>query len=224
MIDYMENNKIDPSVIIHENVIIGKNNIIKSGTVIYPNTVIGDNNVILEDNYLGTLAVEAKHRPNELKYKGLIIGDNNIFHIKNIVSSGFYGKTIIGNNNKILSGVYISHDNIIHNNVTFYPRVFSAGIVEYFDHSNVGAGAFIHQKTKIGSYSMIGMNTTVVKNVLPYFVNINGRYTRLNYSKISDEDLVKLKLIELDVIRKKSYMDKIRKFPKLLKKFEEVST
>lgn len=183
------NNQIDSDVIIHNNVKIGDNNIIKSGTIIYSNTEIGDNNTILEHNMIGSLAVEASQDYNELKYKGLIIGNNNMFHVRNIISSGHNNKTIIGDNNKILSDVYISHDNVIGNNVTFYPRVFSAGIVQYYDHSNVGAGACVHQKLKVGAYSMIGMNSTITKNVLPYFICINNKYSRLNSKKLDSKKL-----------------------------------
>ena len=149
-------------------------------TIIYENTIIGDNNIILENNILGCLPVEANIEYNKMKCNGLIIGNNNFFHISNKISSGFYHKTIIKNNNKFLSDVYISHDNIIHNNITFYPRVFSAGLVKYFNYSNIGACACIHQHCKIGSYSMIGMNSTITKNVMPFFICINNKYTRLN--------------------------------------------
>jgi UDP-N-acetylglucosamine acyltransferase len=178
------NNFIDSSVIIYDNVVIGNNNIIKANTIIYENTVIGNNNIILEYNILGCLPVEANIHYEQIKSNGLIIGNNNFFHISNKISSGYYDKTIIGDNNKLLSDVYISHDNIIHNNITFYPRVFSAGIVEYFDNANIGAGAYIHQKCKVGSYSMIGMNCTITKNVLPFFVNINNKNFKLNKHKL----------------------------------------
>jgi UDP-N-acetylglucosamine acyltransferase len=184
------NNTIDSDVVIHDNVIIGNNNIIKSGTIIYENVVIGNNNIILENNIIGCLPVEANVNYNEIKKNGLTIGNNNFFHISNKISSGYYNTTIIGNNNKFLSDVYISHDNIIHNNVVFYPRVFSAGLVEYFSYSNIGAGAHIHQKCRIGSYSMVGMNCTILKNIMPFFVSIGYKYTRLNKIKMTDDMLL----------------------------------
>lgn len=201
-----KNNKIEKDVIIHRNVVIGDNNVIKTGTIIYPNTIIGNNNIIMENNYLGSLGVEANKDFNDLKYGGLIIGNNNTFHIKNIISSGLYGKTVIGDHNKILSDVYISHDNHIHNNVTFYPRVFSAGLVTFFNYSNVGAGAYIHQKIKVGAYSMIGMNNTIVNNVLPYMVCINGKYSRINTSKLDDNTIAQLENIK-NLVTSKKYID-----------------
>lgn len=182
-----ENNTIEQHVTIGNNVIIGNNNIIKKGTIIYENTTIGDNNIFLEDNVIGSLPVEANIPYHDISRYGLIIGNNNFFHIKNIISSGYYSKTIICNDNKFLSDVYISHDNIIHDNVTFYPRVFSAGLVEFFNHSSIGACACIHQRLKIGAYSMIGMNSSIVKNVYPYMICVNNnKYTNINHKKINE--------------------------------------
>jgi len=186
-------NQIDDDVIIEENVVIGNNNIIKNGTIIHKNTIIGNHNIILENNNLGSLAVISNHDYCDLKYNGLKIGNHNFFHINNIISSGFYNQTIIGDNNKLLSEIYISHDNIIHDHVTFYPRVFSAGIVEFFKYSNIGAGAYIQQRSKIGAFSMIGMNGVVTRNVMPFMINVNNKYLRVN-----DKQLCNLKSDDID--------------------------
>ena len=182
---YKHHNQIRPDVIIHSNVCIGVGNVIESGTVIYENTVIGNNNVILQNNKLGTLPVETYHDYQRVPSKGLIIGNDNFFHIENVISSGCYNVTKIGDGNKILSQCYISHDTVISNGVTLYPRVFTAGLVKIYDHASVGAGAYIHQRRKIGAYSMVGMNTTVVKNTLPYLITVNGKYTNINSKKVN---------------------------------------
>ncbi len=186
-IEIGKNNNIEEGVTIHKYVTIGNNNTIKKGCIIFPYTEIGHNNIILEDNWLGVLPVQANLPFDKMKRNALIIGNNNFFHIKNIISSGFQEETLIGNYNKFLSKVYISHDNIIHNHVTFYPGVFSSGFVEFFDRCNLGAGSHISQRCKIGSYSMIGMNGVATKNVLPFMVCINNKYTRLNEIKFTDE-------------------------------------
>jgi UDP-N-acetylglucosamine acyltransferase len=200
-------------VIIHPNVVIGNNNIIKTGTVIYPNTIIGDNNVFMEDNKIGTLPVEANKKYDDLSYNGLDIGDGNIFHVRNVISTGCYDRTRIGNDNKFLSDVFISHDNHIHNNVTFYPRVFSAGIVTYYSHASIGAGACIHQRLKVGGYSMIGMNNTIVRNVLPFMICINNRYSRLNLQKIDKDTATALTNIERSLIDDPSSVPSINDLP-----------
>jgi UDP-N-acetylglucosamine acyltransferase len=48
--------------------------------------------------------------------------------------------------------------------------------------ANIGLGAIIHQRRVIGAYSMIGMNSTVTKNVPPFVIAHGSpcRPTRLN--------------------------------------------
>jgi len=86
-----KNNYIEKGVKIYENVVIGNNNKIYDGTFIYPNTVIGNNNVILNNNILGEYGVEARDDNfEEKKFGGLIIGNDNYFHVDNIIFNGFF--------------------------------------------------------------------------------------------------------------------------------------
>ena len=183
-----KNNFIEPGVKLYENIVIGNNNKIYDGTVIYPNTVIGDNNIILNNNIIGEYGVEARD-DNFIKkiFSGLIIGNNNYFHINNIIFSGFYKKTKIGNYNKFLSQVTIHHDNIIHNNVVFYPRAITAGLCTLMDYSTMGANSCLQQKSVVGSYSMIGMGSVASHNIFPFYIYFSGKYQRFNKVKIPDE-------------------------------------
>ena len=182
-----KNNYIENGVKIFENVIIGNNNRILKGTVIYPNTVIGDNNIILNENILGEYGVIASDNSfKEKKFGGLIIGNNNYFHVNNIIFSGVYKKTEIGNNNKFLSQVTIHHDNIIHNYVVFYPRAITAGLCTLMDYATMGMNSCLQQKSVVGSYSMIGMGNVASHNVFPFYIYFNQKYQRFNKVKIPD--------------------------------------
>ena len=107
------------------------------------------------------------------KCKGVLIGNDNVFHVNNILFSGIENKTYIGNYNKILGECHIGHDAKIYNNVTIYPRVITGGFSEYLNNSNIGMCAVIHQKKIIGQYSMVGGNNMITKNVFPYYISIN---------------------------------------------------
>jgi len=181
------NNYIEAGVKICENVIIGDNNKIYDGTVIYPNTKIGNNNVILNNNILGEFAVEANIAFTEKTHNGLEIGDNNFFHVDNIIYSGYYAKTIIGNNNKFLSQVTIHHDNIIHNNVVLYPKAITAGLCVLLDNSTMGMNSCLQQKSVLGSFSMIGMGSIASHNIFPFYIYFNQMYKRFNNKKIPHE-------------------------------------
>ena len=144
-----KNNIISKSVKIHENVIIGNNNKIYDNVVIYPNTIIGDNNIILNNNIIGEYPVQANDDYRNYDFNktfGTFIGNNNFFHVRNIIFSGIKRNTFIGNNNKLLSECHINHDCIINNNVTLYLRAMMAGFSECLDYSNIGGYGFIQQK------------------------------------------------------------------------------
>lgn len=188
-----KNNYIEKGVKIYENVVIGNNNKIYDGTFIYPNTVIGNNNVILNNNILGEYGVEARDDNfEEKKFGGLIIGNDNYFHVDNIIFNGYEKKTIIGNNNKFLSQVSIHHDNIIHNNVVFYPRAITSGLCTLMDYSTMGMNSCLQQKSVVGSYSMIGMGSVASHNVFPFYIYFNQKYQRFNKVKIPDDILLLL--------------------------------
>lgn len=179
-----KNNYIEKGVKILNNVKIGDNNKIYSGTIIYPNTIIGNNNVILNNNIIGEHPVEAKENFNNKKFGGIEIGNNNFFHVNNLIFNGYYRKTIIGNNNKLLAECHIGHDTNIHDNVILYPRVISGGITTLMNYSTIGMGSFIQQNTVLGKYSMLGMGNIASHNVFPYFIYFNQKYLRLNKVKI----------------------------------------
>ena len=184
------NNHISSSAIIHDNVIIGNNNKIYDNVVIYPNTIIGDNNIIYNNNIIGEYPIQNNGTFKDYNFKntkGTIIGNNNFFHIKNIIYSGIINPTQINNNNNILGENHIGHDCIIHDNVSIYPRTLLCGHVRMMNHSNSGVYSFIHQHKIVGQYSMIGGNSSITKNVFPYFININNKITKLNIKKIPNE-------------------------------------
>jgi acyl-[acyl carrier protein]--UDP-N-acetylglucosamine O-acyltransferase len=182
-----KNNYIEKNVKIHENVIIGNNNKIYNGTILYPNTIIGDNNVILNNNIIGEHPVNSKEIFKNKIFNGIIIGNNNFLHINNIIFNGYYRKTEIGNNNKLLSEIHISHDTIITNNVVLYPRAITAGITKLMPYSTIGMNSSIQQNTVLGHFSMIGMGNIASHNVFPFFIYVNNKYLRLNTYKIPKE-------------------------------------
>ena len=182
-----KNNFISPKAIIHDNVIIGDNNNIHEGVIIYPNTIIGNNNNIFPRNIIGEFPISSDDKYKTYNFnltKGVQIGNNNLFHVGNIICSGIDNKTFIGNNNKFLAENHISHDVKVFNNVTFYMRCIPGGYSIFLNNSNVGMSSIIHQKTVVGQYSMIGANSTITKDVFPYYININNKLYRLNEKKI----------------------------------------
>jgi UDP-N-acetylglucosamine acyltransferase len=183
------NNFIGNNVRIHENVVIGNNNKIFDGTTLYPNTIIGDNNVILNGNIIGEYPVNANEDlENFIKTyeKGVIIGNNNFIHVNNLIFGGTDSPTKIGNNNKLLGEIHVGHDVEIFQNAYIYPRVLLSGYVKVLPCAGIGVSTSIHQKKTIGHYSFIGMNSTITKNIFPFYKFINQRYKGLNEIRIPE--------------------------------------
>jgi len=220
-----KNNFIGENVKIMENVIIGSNNKIYDNTIIYPNTIIGDNNIILNDNKIGELGVQSNvnYEKFEFKYNGLEIGNNNFFHVNNIVFNGYIDKTIIGNNNKFLAENHIGHDTKIFNNVILYPRCISGGGSKLLNNSVMGFYSTIQQNRVIGSYSMIGAGNNISHNIFPFFIYFNNDYIRYNTHiipekfKINDFNLKEIiEKIKRDKFNE-NILDEINQLPKFIK-------
>jgi len=186
-----KNNYISKHAIIHNNVEIGDNNKIYDNVTIFPNTIIGNNNQIYPRNFIGDFPIDSKSKNIDYNFDnvaGVKIGDNNLFHLDNVIISGIKNKTNFGNNNKILGKVLIGHDVIINNNVVIYPGCIIGGYSNLLNYSNIGMGSIINQKLIIGMHSMSGSNNTITKHMFPYFITINNKITRLNVKSI-DADL-----------------------------------
>jgi len=184
-------NKIGDNVTIFPNCKIGDNNNIDSNVTINPNCKIGNNNIIFPRNVIGEYPCSTSHANDPYEtiknFYGVEIGNNNFFHIENIISSGIKNFTIIGNNNRFLGENFIHHDVVIENNITFYPRATTGGYSKFLNYSNIGMAAVINQRTVIGEYSMIGSNNTITKHVFPYFITINNKIQRINKMKTPPE-------------------------------------
>ena len=212
-----KNNIIGKNVKIFENVTIGNNNKIYDNTIIYPNTKIGNNNIFLHRNKIGEIGVQSSFTTDnfEFKYNGLEIGNNNFFHVDNIIFNGYDKKTVIGNYNKILSESHIGHDTKIINNVILYPRCITGGHSTLLSNSVMGFNSTIQQRMVLGNYSMIGAGNNVSKNVFPFFIIINNKYIRTNNKAIPDDLNINNYKEQLDYIidyiKRNNYDCKIKK-------------
>lgn len=186
-IEIGKNNYISPEVIIGNNVKIGENNKIYGNTILHPNTVIGDNNYIYPACRIGDIPSSSNRESYEYdteSFKGITIGNNNYIHSYTFIQAGIDNRSIIGNNNKIMGVVCIGHDIDIENDTTIYPGAMIAGYVDVKTGASIGLRAVINQKIVIGQYSMIASNSTIIKHVFPYYININNVIHRLNARKL----------------------------------------
>ena len=115
---------------------------------------------------------------------GVLIGNNNFFHINNVIFGGADNPTKIGDSNKLLGELHVGHDVEIFKNVHIYPRVLLCGYGKVLPYAGIGVCSSIHQHKIIGHYSFIGMNSAITKNIFPFYKYINQIHTDLNKKRI----------------------------------------
>lgn len=160
--------KIGPYSIIGDNVTIGQGSEIGPHVVIKGPTTIGKKNQIFQFSSIG-------EAPPDKKYKGenteLVIGDNNIIREYVTISRGTVqdkGKTVIGNDNLLMSYVHVAHDCVIHDHCIMANNASLAGHVEVMSHANLGGFVGVHQYCRIGSHSFCAGGSIIVQDVVPY--------------------------------------------------------
>lgn len=191
MLKYLKirNNLIHPTAIIDwKNLIIGKNN--KIG----PYVVLGN---------------EAQH-PTKKSIGKIMIGNNNIFNeYCNIhLPTNLKKKTLIGNNNFFMNSTTIDHDCIIENRVILSSNVVLGGNVTVMNGAQLGIRTSVHQNQIIGSYAMIGMDSTITKKKIiePGFVYYGKPLKKVKINKLG------IKRNKLSVKKLKAEVKRFNKF------------
>jgi UDP-N-acetylglucosamine acyltransferase len=191
--------KIGPYAIIGNDVKIGNN------TVIFPHAVINDNTVIGEDcqvYYGAVLGSESQDLKSTHEKSYVIIGNKNIIREYVTVnrSSEPEGKTILGDNNLLMSYVHIAHDCSVGDNNVMANSVNLGGHTEIANNVVIGGLVGIHQFVRVGSFAMIGGLTRVNQDIPPYFTTVGNpakvegvNLTGLKRNKFSKERLLRLK-------------------------------
>jgi len=217
----LKNTIIGRKAIIGKNVHIGNFTTIDDDVIIGDNTWIGSNVSILNGARIGegcqihSGAVLAGN-PQDLKYNGeytlLEVGNNTIIREFVTINKGTLskGKTVIGNNNLIMSNAHIGHDCFIGNNCIIGFSVGMAGEVVVGDWANISGLTAIHQFSIIGNYTMISGLSRVVKDIPPYITA--GRdplsYVGLNIVGLKRRGFESGKINELKEIYKILFLER----------------
>lgn len=166
---------IGPYSYIGPNVKMGKN------CKVYPHAVIDGWTTISDDCQIFPFA-SIGMGPQDIKYKDekteLIIGNNNIIREyvtinRGTVSGG--GKTVIGNNNFIMTSCHIAHDCHLGNEIVMANLATLAGHVYVEDYAVIGGFTAVHQFVRIGTMSMVGGASGVAQDVAPYTIVAGNR-------------------------------------------------
>jgi UDP-N-acetylglucosamine acyltransferase len=132
-------------------------------------TTMGESNEISAHTVLGTDPLD-KVFTGERSY--LIVGSRNKIREHYTISRGTKPetKTILGDDNYIMTSGHIAHNAVIGNQCVIASCALVAGYVEIEDQAFLSGGVVVHQYSKIGRLAMIGGNTRVNLDAPPFFL------------------------------------------------------
>lgn len=164
-----KDNVIGPYAILEADVQLGDNNQIASHVVLKKYTRLGNDNTLAEHVVLAGL-------PQDLGFKDkptyVELGDGNTLREGVTINRATKdnGATRLGNNNYLMALVHVGHDCQLGNNIIIAPSSGIGGHVHIADKAFISGGVMVHQFVQIGSYAMIGGNTKITQDTLPFMI------------------------------------------------------
>jgi len=159
--------------------VIGPKVRIGAGTVIGPHVVIDGRTAIGRGNRFFPFC-SIGGVPQDKKYDGedaeLVIGDRNTVRESCTISIGTAqggGVTRIGSDNWIMAYAHIAHDCLVGDHTILANNATLAGHVTLGDWAIIGGMSAIHQFCSMGSHSMAGGGSIILRDIPP-FVICNG--------------------------------------------------
>lgn len=166
-----DNNRIGAYAIVDDDVRLGDNNVIAAHAVVKSGTRMGNGNRVYEHAVIGGAPQHLKFTDESIATY-TEIGNDNVFREGATINRGYIeGKaTIVGNGNYMMTLSHLGHDCLVGNHNVFANACALAGHVELGDRVFVSGGVMIHQFTHVGSYAMIGGNSKITQDILPFMV------------------------------------------------------
>lgn len=163
---------------IHESVVIRGNVEVGERVTIEPYAVISGPCVIGDDSYIGAHAMiggAPQHRgsypsstSDPIVMGGVEIGADSCIREYATVHHGVIKPTIIGDRVLVMTGSHIAHDCTIGDQATIGSFSIFGGFTIIDEVATLGQGVVTHPWTIIGEHAMIGLNSSVLKDVLPF--------------------------------------------------------
>lgn len=175
---------IHPSALIGKGVVLGSDVVIGPYAVLMGPLVIGDGVWIGTGTSIGAPPEIASLRQNvawdgDLDHGGVVIGDRVVIREHVVIHQGSRRRTEVGPGSWLLNRAYLAHDVVLGPSVTVSAGVSVGGHCSIRHGVNLGMNAVVHQRRHIGALSMIGMGTTVSRDIPP-FAKVYGVPPRLH--------------------------------------------
>jgi UDP-N-acetylglucosamine acyltransferase len=189
---------IHPTAIVSPDARMGDNVIIGPYVVIEPDTEIGDceiraHVVVKRFTTIGSDStvhegVVLGGEPQDVSYEKCIsylrIGSNNRIREGVTIHRGTQPEsaTTVGSGCYIMANAHIAHNCHVGDGVIIANNVALAGHVAIGNQAFISGGVVVHQFCRVGQLAMIGGNSKIVQDCLPFFITdgVPGRARRLN--------------------------------------------
>lgn len=167
-VDLADDVRLGPYVVLESDVCVGRGTEIRAHAVIKRYTTLGAHNQVHEGAILGG-------EPQDVSFKGepsgLRIGDRNrIREGVTIHRAGAGRETVVGSDCFLMAYVHVAHDDRLGDGVIIANNVALAGHVTIGDRAFLSGGVVVHQFCRIGRLAMIGGNSKVVQDCLPFVI------------------------------------------------------
>ena len=164
-------NQIHPTAVIGDDVVMGEGNVIGPHAVILGPCTIGDNNWFGPHVGVGAPGeFRGREHPSfdEPQGFGISFGNGCVVREFVTVQQGSYRNTSIADDVYLMARSHVPHDAILEEGVTLACAAQVGGHGWVGAGANVGLGSQIVQRSAIGGLAMIGMNSSVTRDVPPF--------------------------------------------------------
>lgn len=192
-----QGNIIGPHVVLRGNITIGHQNKIDTGVLIENNVAIGHHNHIYAYSSIGALGEMGAKGDRFVEDGKVVIGDYVTIREFVCIHSPVYTlETTVQDKAYLMNKSYVAHDCNVGMAVVLSSGVLLAGRCIVGHHANIGLGATVHQSKYIGPYAMIGMQSVITSDIIPYATVAGNparilRFNRKGVEKLGfDENLL----------------------------------
>jgi UDP-N-acetylglucosamine acyltransferase len=162
----------------HKTAIITGDVEIGSGVTIMPYAVIEGPCVIEDDVYIGAHACVGTPAQHEGSYpapmsaqrhsQGVRVSKGACVREFVSIQQGAVRETLVGEAALVMAGSHVSHDSIVGNRATLSTFSVLGGFTLIDQDATFGQGVITHPWIVVGEAAMIGLNSSVLRDVLPY--------------------------------------------------------
>lgn len=158
---------VGPGVELGAGVIVGPHAVLLGPLVVGPDVWIGPGVHLGGPPEIGTLRHNIPWE-GDLEYQPVRIGARTRLRDGVTVHNGSVRETVVGTDCLLFAGAYVAHDVQIGDGVTLSASTSVGGHATIRSGANLGLNVSVHQRRVIGALAMVGMGTTVTRDVPPF--------------------------------------------------------